>query len=61
MNSYNVFFEDIFWGHVWADTAWDAIQKIAGDVAFPGVLDAEIWVDGEVIAYVRRQQGKVGY
>lgn len=31
MNSYNVFFENTFWGHAWADTAWEAIQKVAGE------------------------------
>lgn len=31
MHTYNVFFEDAFWGYAWADTAWDAILKVVGD------------------------------
>jgi hypothetical protein len=34
MNTYNVFFEGIFWGYAWADTAWEAIQKVAGEDAY---------------------------
>lgn len=33
MNSYNVFFENMFWGHAWANTEWDAIQKVSGEYA----------------------------
>lgn len=33
MNTYNVFFENTFWGYTWADTEWDAIQKVAGEYA----------------------------
>jgi hypothetical protein len=33
MNSYNVFFEGTFWGYAWADSAWEAIQKVAGEYA----------------------------
>jgi hypothetical protein len=33
MNTYNVFFDGTFWGYAWADTAWEAIQKVAGEYA----------------------------
>ena len=33
MNTYNVFFEGTFWGYAWADSAWEAIQKVAGEYA----------------------------
>jgi hypothetical protein len=33
MNSYNVFFEGTFWGYAWADSAWEAIRKVAGEYA----------------------------
>jgi len=34
VNTYNVFFEGTFWGYAWADTAWEAIQKVAGEHAY---------------------------
>lgn len=33
MNLYNVFFEGTYWGCAWADSAWEAIQKVAGEYA----------------------------
>lgn len=33
MNTYNVFFDGTFWGYAWADSEWEAIQKIAGEYA----------------------------
>ena len=33
MNTYNVFFEDTFWGYAWADSAWEAVVKVAGQYA----------------------------
>jgi len=33
MYTYNVFFDGIFWAYVWANSPWDAIQKVAGEYA----------------------------
>lgn len=34
MYSYNIFFENIFWGYAWADSGLDAIKKVAGKYTF---------------------------